>query len=36
MKFKKNRKELDEISLQDVKKRNVKIDWGRQGGVILA
>ena len=36
MKFKKNRKELDEISLSDDKKRNVKIDWGRQGGVILA
>lgn len=36
MKFKKNRKELDEISLHDVKKRNVRIDWGQQGGVILA
>ena len=36
MKFKKNRKELDEISLHDVKKRNVEIDWGRQGGVIIA
>ncbi len=36
MKFKRNRKELDEISSHEVKKRNVKIDWGRQGGVILA
>lgn len=36
MKFKKNRKELDEISSHDLKKRKVKIDWGRQGGVILA
>jgi len=36
MKFKKNRNELDEISLRDDKKRKVKIDWGRQGGAILA
>jgi hypothetical protein len=35
MKFKKDPKELDEISSHDVKKKNIKIDWGRQGGVIL-
>jgi hypothetical protein len=36
MKFKKNRIKSDEISLSDDKKRNISIDWGRQGGVIIA
>lgn len=36
MKFRKNRKEIDKISLHDKKKSNIKIDWGRQGGVIMA